>query len=289
MASQYDKIYTVTSIYHLIPVKLDLFKLNYSNWKKIFTTHYAGFDVLKYIQGTSTVDEQVTSEWLIADAVISTWIYNTISEPLLERVLNNNILQPTKPGSFLKKIQDNKSSKTMELTVELRGLDIGNQSIEEYFRQIDKFVALLKNLGSTVEDRDLVMYAVNGLNGNYHHASYIIIHRHTFPDFDTVRSMILMEEMNDNRLSKQTFDTQSNSSSPSALIAQTTPSHTNNSSQPEICHNFSKGYCRFENRRHFLHQGSPRRHNSTANSYNNSRPMSLNQDQLLQIIVAQQH
>ncbi|XP_071700642.1 uncharacterized protein [Rutidosis leptorrhynchoides] len=152
MVTTYDKIYTVTSISHLIPVKLDLTKLNYTHWKKLFTTHCSGFDVLKFIQGTSTAEETNTAEWLKADAVVTTWIYNTISEPLLERLLNSEASTSHEAWVFLEKLfQDNKLAKTMELTAELRGLNIGNQTIEEYFRKIDRIATHLRNLGSTVE------------------------------------------------------------------------------------------------------------------------------------------
>ncbi|XP_071719502.1 uncharacterized protein [Rutidosis leptorrhynchoides] len=167
MANNYAKIYTVTSISHLIPTKL-----NYAHWKKLFTTHCSGFDVLKFIQGTSTSEESATTEWLKADAVVTTWIYNTISEPLLERLLNSDASTSHAAWVFLEKLfQDNKLSKTMELTAELRGLNIGDQSIEEYFRKIDRIATHLR----TVDDNDLVMYVVHGLNDKYPHASHIIL------------------------------------------------------------------------------------------------------------------
>ncbi|XP_071738808.1 uncharacterized protein [Rutidosis leptorrhynchoides] len=127
MVNTYDKIYTVTSISHLIPVKLDLSKLNYARWKRLFTTHCKGFDVSKFILGTSTPEEQATEAWIKADVVVTTWIYNTISEPLLERVLNSEPANSHAAWIFLEKnFQDNKLSKTMELNAELRGLSIGD-------------------------------------------------------------------------------------------------------------------------------------------------------------------
>ncbi|XP_071719139.1 uncharacterized protein [Rutidosis leptorrhynchoides] len=193
MFNNFDKIYTVTSIHHIIPVKHDLAKLNYLHWKRMFTTHCAGFDVLKFIQGAATPEERASADWLKADAVETTWIYNTISEPLLERLLNAEPATSHDAWVFLEIFfKDNKLYKLMELNAELRGLDIGNQTVEEYFRKIDRLATHLRNLGSTVGDNDLVMYAINGLNEKYKQAKHIILHMHPFPDLDTARSMLLM-------------------------------------------------------------------------------------------------
>ncbi|XP_071695889.1 uncharacterized protein [Rutidosis leptorrhynchoides] len=285
----YDKIYTVTSIHHLIPVKLDLAKLNYAHWKKVFTKHCAGFDVLNFITGTSTSEEKTSPEWVKADAVVTTWIFNTISEPLLERVLNSKIATAHDAWVFLEKIfHDNKLSKTMELNAELRALDIGSLTVEEYFRKIDRIATHLRNLGSKVEDSDLVMFAVNGLNDKYVQAKHIILHRHPFPDLDTTRSMLLMEEMTINR-STRTHVAPLNPSNPSALTVQVTNTPAKNSSKQELCHNFLRGFCRFESKCQYLHQGTNRRFNNSSSSVTqNSRAPGLNQAQLLQIISAKQ-
>ncbi|XP_071718465.1 uncharacterized protein [Rutidosis leptorrhynchoides] len=137
MVANYDKIYTVTSVHYIIPIKLDLTKLNYSHWKTLFTTHCNGFEVRKFLDGSSTSEEQATPEWIKADVVVSTWIFSTISEPLLECVLNTEPKAAHETWVFLEKIfQDNKLSQTMELNAELRDLAIDSFSIEEYFRKI---------------------------------------------------------------------------------------------------------------------------------------------------------
>ncbi|XP_071739828.1 uncharacterized protein [Rutidosis leptorrhynchoides] len=221
MVNNFNKIYTVTSIHHIIPVKLNLAKLNYSHWKRMFTTHCAGFDVLKFIQGAATPKERASADWLKADAVVTTWIYNTISKPLLERLLDAEPATSHDAWVFLEKnFKDTKLSKSMELNAELRGLDIGNQTVEEYFRKIDRLATHLRNLGSTVGNNDLVMYAVNGLNKKYKQAKHIILHRHPFPDLDTARSMHLIEERALNRTHRSSTEPLLNSSSPSALVVQ---------------------------------------------------------------------
>ncbi|XP_071740763.1 uncharacterized protein [Rutidosis leptorrhynchoides] len=186
---QYDKIYTVTSVAHLIPIKLDITKLNYTHGSTLFSTLCATFNVHSFLENSST-SEPPTEEWKKADAVVLGWIFLAISESLLERLLNTQPKTSKEAWEFLKKLfQDNKRSKTVELTAELRSLIIGDQTAEAYFRKIDSITSMLRNLGSKLEEDELVTYAINGLNDRFPHATHIILHPNPFPDLNIVRSM----------------------------------------------------------------------------------------------------
>ncbi|XP_071712276.1 uncharacterized protein [Rutidosis leptorrhynchoides] len=304
--NKYDKIYTVTSVAHLIPIKLDLAKLNYGHWSKLFSTHCAGFDVLPFIQGTLTSEERSTEEWSKADSVVLSWIFLTISEPLLERVLNSEPKNAHDAWQFLATVfQDNKRAKTVELMAELKALDIGTQTVEEYFRKLDSLSTLLRNLGSKVDEDDLVTYAINGLNEKFPHASHNILHSNPFPSLATVRSMITLEEMQLNRKTRATTESLATPSSPTVLLAHTTTGNTR--SQPatnhpqQVCRNFTRGFCRFADQCRYLHHSNRQNTSgnicsshgnfSTGHSSNstNSRPNGNSQAQLLKIIEAQQY
>ncbi|XP_071740966.1 uncharacterized protein [Rutidosis leptorrhynchoides] len=124
----YDKIYTVTSVTHLIPIKLDLAKLNYTHWSTLFITHCAAFNVHTFL-AESTTSDPPTEEWKKADALVMGWIILTISESLLERLLNTQPKTACEAWDFLKKLfQDNKRSKTVELIAELQSLSIADQT-----------------------------------------------------------------------------------------------------------------------------------------------------------------
>ncbi|XP_071704935.1 uncharacterized protein [Rutidosis leptorrhynchoides] len=293
----YDKVYTVTSISHVIPIKLDITKLNYPHWSKLFSVHCEGFEVGKFIQQALTAEELASATWRKADVVVQTWIYSTISESLLERLLNSESSNAFQAWSFLQKIfQDNKRSKTVELTAELRNITIGDQTIEEYFRSIDKIATQLKNLGSTVNDADLVTYTINGLNNKYPHASHIILHREEFPNFETVRSMLTLEELQFNRQNRSgsSQNTTGTPSSPAVLVAQTAPPPSHHPRPPQVCRNFNRGSCRFGEKCRYLHQYN--RASAPANNILGShlngvtnRSNGNSQAQLLGIIAAQQN
>ncbi|XP_071714045.1 uncharacterized protein [Rutidosis leptorrhynchoides] len=112
---KYDKLYAVTSVTHLIPIKLDLAKLNYTHWSTLFSNHCAAFNVLDLLEHIST-SEPLDEKAKKADAVVLGWIYLTISESLLERLLNIQPKSSNAAWEFLKRIfQDNKRSRTVEL------------------------------------------------------------------------------------------------------------------------------------------------------------------------------
>ncbi|XP_071740447.1 uncharacterized protein [Rutidosis leptorrhynchoides] len=131
-SGKYDKVYTVTSVTHLIPIKLDLAKLNYTHWSTLFANHCSNYNVSAFLESAVTSnDDEDTKK---ADAAVLGWIYLTISEPLLERLLNTQPKNAFSAWEFLKKIfQDNKLSKVVELTAELRAINIGDLTPEQYF------------------------------------------------------------------------------------------------------------------------------------------------------------
>ncbi|XP_071709158.1 cysteine-rich receptor-like protein kinase 26 [Rutidosis leptorrhynchoides] len=81
--NKYDKVYTVTSVTHLIPIKLDLTKLNYTHWSTLFNNHCSSFNVDSFLSAASTTDPP-TEVWKKADLLVLGWIYLTISERYLK-------------------------------------------------------------------------------------------------------------------------------------------------------------------------------------------------------------
>ncbi|GKC63236.1 hypothetical protein Tco_1095834, partial [Tanacetum coccineum] len=66
---------------------------------------------------------------------------------------------------------------------------------DAYFSKIDSIITLLTDLGSTMDDDDIVTYAINGLSEKYGSIAQIIAHKDPFPDLATVRTMVTTEEM----------------------------------------------------------------------------------------------
>ncbi|GKD66254.1 hypothetical protein Tco_1308362 [Tanacetum coccineum] len=65
---------------------------------------------------------------------------------------------------------DNKRSKTVEPIGELCDLDMGDLTVDSYFRKINSIATRLGNLGSNMSEEDIMTYAINGLSDKYDQA-----------------------------------------------------------------------------------------------------------------------
>ncbi|GJZ28355.1 hybrid signal transduction histidine kinase M [Tanacetum coccineum] len=89
-----------------------------------------------------------------------------ISTSLLQTVLKKNVTTKDVWKSLEDLLHDNKEAHTMELHEELRSMELEDLSIAEYFKRIKVIVDLLANIDSAVDEKNLVMHAVNGLGDN---------------------------------------------------------------------------------------------------------------------------
>nr|GEY45600.1 hybrid signal transduction histidine kinase M [Tanacetum cinerariifolium]GEY45922.1 hybrid signal transduction histidine kinase M [Tanacetum cinerariifolium]GEY46319.1 hybrid signal transduction histidine kinase M [Tanacetum cinerariifolium] len=194
-----EKLYAVHNITNLVPVKLDLYELNYSSWRYFFTIHRNNFNVLKHIEpkiDDASTSTPPTEEWLTADTIVKSWIILTLSPSLQKRFIKINPTTARDAWERVEKLfQDNKRTRTVALKGEQHMLHMGDQSADEYFSKIDSLVTLLSDLGSDVSEDDVVTYAINGLSDKYGSLAQIIAHKDPFPDLATMRSMVSTEEM----------------------------------------------------------------------------------------------
>ncbi|GKA90445.1 hybrid signal transduction histidine kinase M, partial [Tanacetum coccineum] len=125
---------------------------------------------------------------------------------------------------------------------------MGDDTPDAYFSKIDSIITLLTDLGSTMDDDDIVTYAINGLSEKYRSLAQILAD--PFPDLATVRTMVTTEEMR-LRSKQPILSTSTTSSSPQVLLATSQPRIQDNrnnrdrdardENKTEICHNFGRG------------------------------------------------
>ncbi|GJR33141.1 hybrid signal transduction histidine kinase M [Tanacetum coccineum] len=147
-----EKLYAVHNINSLIPEKLDLAESNYSTWIYFFKGHCSNFGVLRHIE--ESVTEALTStpptdEWITADSIIKSWIFLTLSSTLRKRLIKANPKMAKAAWDAIETIfQDNKRTRTISLKGELRVIQMGDQTDDEYFSKIEAILALLTDLGT---------------------------------------------------------------------------------------------------------------------------------------------
>ncbi|GKC60582.1 hypothetical protein Tco_1088180 [Tanacetum coccineum] len=191
-----EKLYAVHNINSLVPEKLDLQESNYSTWSYFFKGHCSNFNVLNHIDGSTSTSDPPTDEWITADSIVKSWIFLTLSPTLQKRMISTNPASAKAAWDTIETIfQENKRTRTVALKGELRVIQMGDDTPDAYFSKIDSIITLLTDLGSTMDDDDIVTYAINGLSEKYGSLAQIIAHKDPFPDLATVRTMVTTEEI----------------------------------------------------------------------------------------------
>ncbi|GKD05017.1 hybrid signal transduction histidine kinase M [Tanacetum coccineum] len=187
------------------------------------------------------------------------WILGSLRDSLQEQVVTT----PDDAKAFWDHLQnlfhDNKDVRAINLDNELRSIKIEKMSINEYCTKIKSMADRLKNLGYVVSNKNLVIYAVNGLASHFATVVEIIRHREPLPTFETARNVLLLKEssMNDQSGVSTTFES---SSSSRTILAATNLSN-------------NKGTSKFGDRCKFIHD----HRNRAGLNYepNDSTPLSI--------------
>ena len=206
-----------TNIKHILPITLDMETVQYSTWAELFKVHARSSRVIHHIIPPKTPlvlsTDAEKEEWSMVDATVLKWIYGTISEDLL-----NTILEPDSTAQVawerLRDIfQDNKSSRAVTLEQEFSNThmeDFANASA--YCQRLKMLADQLKNVGAPVSNNRLVLQMVTGLSDAYSGVGTLLRQSDPLPPFYQARSMLVLEEAG---LSKKA----ANGSSQSALIS----------------------------------------------------------------------
>nr|GEY30480.1 myb-like protein P [Tanacetum cinerariifolium] len=213
-----EKPFGVTNIKSYIPFVLDLDQLNYDAWCELFTSHCHSFGVHGLLDGIFVCTSDNAAEWKKLDSLVKVWCYDTISTSLLQTVLKKNVTVQNVWKSLEDLFHDKKEVRAMELHEELWSLELDTLSIAEYFKRIKVVSDLLSNIESPVDEKNLVMYAVNGLGDKYDHVARIILHFKNPLTLLETRYMLLSEESRLNRKQGRGH-TRDTPSSPTVLMA----------------------------------------------------------------------
>ncbi|PWA37757.1 hybrid signal transduction histidine kinase M [Artemisia annua] len=200
-----------------IPIKLSLEKHNYTSWCSFLKIHLGNLGLKTHIEGSSTSSND--PEWDKQDDLVKVWILGTLEESLQDQV----VATPGNAKALWDHIKDlfhdNKDARAITLDDELRSIKLGSLSINAYCTKIKAMADRLANLGEKVSDKNLVMYALNGLDTRYKGIARLIRHIQPLPKFETACNMLLLEESNLQEAIDQAITYDSSSSSPTVLMA----------------------------------------------------------------------
>ncbi|PWA34559.1 hypothetical protein CTI12_AA617880 [Artemisia annua] len=188
------------------------------------------------------------------------WILGSLCDSLQEQVILTSGFAKDLWDHIENLFHDNKDARAINLDNKLYSIKIGNMTINEYCMKIKSMADRLTNLGSPVSEKNLVIYAINGLDSRFTTIVKIIRRQKPLPSFETTRTMLLLEESTIKEAQHDGTLLENTTSSPTVLLAmktntKNTSSNTQNKSQdiPQMCNHFNKGHCKFRDRCKFIH------------------------------------
>ncbi|GJZ84766.1 ribonuclease H-like domain-containing protein [Tanacetum coccineum] len=153
--------------------------------KSSFLVSLTSLGLKSYVETDSA---STNPEWCQLDDLIKMWNLGSLCDSLQEQVV-------TTPGNakalwdHLKNLfHDNKDARAINLDNELRSIKIGKMTVNEYCTKIQAMANRLKNLDSEISEKNIMMFAVNGLDSRFATLAEIIRHREPLPTFETNNS-----------------------------------------------------------------------------------------------------
>ncbi|XP_074266206.1 uncharacterized protein LOC141588676 [Silene latifolia] len=187
-------VYSVNNILHKVRM-LDGVKITYSSWVKLFTLHARRYKVSHHIDGThppAATDPNYV-EWCEIDAHVLQWIYGSVYEDLLLRILEMNSTAYEAWTRLKNHFHNNKGVRAAVLEHDFTNLTLVKcDSMDDYCQKLKDLGTQLTDVGSTVSDQRLVLQLVRGLPSSYDTVGAYI--NQILPEFETARSMLQLEE-----------------------------------------------------------------------------------------------
>ncbi|XP_056690851.1 uncharacterized protein [Spinacia oleracea] len=206
MADKLHPATTVTNIKTCIPILLDYEGSLYHNWSTLFKLHCRANLVLDHIlppKDTPTASSTITEAdklaakalWERLDDIARQWIYGTVSNDLLNTIINQDDTVADAWNRLRQIFQDNKSARALALDAKFTTTRLADfPNVKAYCTRLKVLSDLLANVGQPVSDERLVLRTLRGLTDDFKTFRTTVQHRTPLPTFDKLRSMLDLEE-----------------------------------------------------------------------------------------------
>ncbi|XP_071718513.1 uncharacterized protein [Rutidosis leptorrhynchoides] len=200
---------TVSNIKNFIPITLEMKDGPYGAWAELFRNHCRAFQVIEHILPSATQSDSSTqttqtdtqtdqATWARLDAIVTQWIYGTISKELLLTILKTDQTARQAWDRVKSIFQDNEQSRTIQLRHEFSNIKLESfPNLSSYCQELKNISDQLNPLSSTgdaIKDEDMVLQLISGLSDSYQTIGTMIAHTKPTPTFYNARSMLILEE-----------------------------------------------------------------------------------------------
>jgi hypothetical protein len=139
---------TVPNITNFIKIKLDIEKSQYNTWSELFKIHATAYQVIDHIipptaeTSDTSLKQTDPALWSRLDAVVLQWIYGTISDDLLNTIIERNSTAEMAWNRLFDIFFDNKHSRALYLEQEFSRVQM------EQFPNASAYCQHLKSLSN---------------------------------------------------------------------------------------------------------------------------------------------
>lgn len=223
LSSSLHPAQAISNIKNLVPLTLDLQKVQYNIWAELFQVAARAHNVMDHIDSTLPRDPNVSAaKWTQLDAIVLSWIYGTISEDILLTIIKSGSTAQEAWTRVKNLFHDNKSARAADLENQFNHCQLDQfPNATAYCQQLKSLADQLSDVDSSISDQRLVLQLINGLNRDYDTVGSIISNTSPLPTFLAARSMLLRDEA---RQQRNTESVALLSPPPAALVASSSPS-----------------------------------------------------------------
>ncbi|XP_047306345.1 uncharacterized protein LOC124909741 [Impatiens glandulifera] len=193
----------VSNIKACIPITLDYEGKQYNSWSTLFQLHCRANMVINHIQPL-TVNPSVAvpapkeSEKALTqrlDDIVRQWIYGTISNDLLNSILDPDDSAVDAWNRLQQFFLNNKSARALQFDAQFTNTKLAHfDGVKSYCAKLKTLADNLRNVGDKVSDNRMALQLLKGLSEEYKSFRTSVRHLNPLPSFDTLRSMLELEE-----------------------------------------------------------------------------------------------
>ncbi|XP_057523996.1 uncharacterized protein LOC130803811 [Amaranthus tricolor] len=192
----------ITNIKTSNPIQLNKDGSNFHTWVTLFKLHCRAHLVESHIlpDDSSKVLVPKDSDWQRLDDIVRTWIYGSINPSLLQTIVHPDDCAFDAWTRLENNFQNNKTSRILHLESQFNDISLSTFSnVKSYCNEIESIATSLNNLGTSITDNRLALQVLHGLTSEYKTFRSLVQHMNPIPSFDTLRSMLELEERSNHK------------------------------------------------------------------------------------------
>lgn len=191
----YHPTLSVTNVKALIPLVLDIDKVQYTPWATLFRNTAKAYNVLDHIDSSVKKPKDVDDDlWGRLDAIVCQWLYDTISTDLLLKILDDKSTAMTAWERLRNIFQDNKGTRVVHLENQFGNIHLSHfTSLGDYCQALKALSTQLAAIDHPISEERLVLELVGKLTTDYRMVATLIQQSSPLPSFDKACSMLELD------------------------------------------------------------------------------------------------